>query len=678
MSSETSKPRRKPGLMARAVRFVLRLVWRILWWIGSRTALLVGAVVGIATLAIHAQLPEVDDLLDGRERGSVTLFDRHGEVFAWRGEQGGVLMAGEMSPHLVNAVIATEDKRFYDHWGISPRGIASAIRINLSEGRGPLTGHGGSTITQQTAKLVFLGTQRTMTRKLMEIPYAFAMEIKYSKEEILSIYMNRAYLGAGSNGFDAAARRYFGQSARTVEPAEAAMLAGLLKAPSRFAPTTNLTRARNRADLVLRLMHEQNYLSEVAYTAALANPATLSKAAAARAGGAYADWIMETGPALLTQNTQDDILIQTTFDARLQRAAEGALEEVFDELVREGSNAQAAIVIMSRNGAVRAMVGGRDIGPSAGQFNRATQALRQPGSAFKAVVYAAALEEGFRPDSVVMDAPLTIDVPGSGPWSPKNYTREYLGRITLAEAFARSTNTVAVRVSEDIGRDAVRDLALDLGWQTDLAGGPALARGVSETTLLTLTGLYATFLNDGLKATPHGLMRAQIRGETDPLMQAGTRTGARVLTPESSRQMVWLLGQVMDANYGTGTRARLEGRPAAGKTGTTQAARDAWFVGFTGDYVAGVWMGYDDNTPLTGVTGGGLPAEIWKRTMLRVHEGMPVEPLPSWQPGGQFLRVRIPLGDARTPETRPSGDGPGLIESILQGILGGGATRGEG
>jgi 1A family penicillin-binding protein len=626
----------------------------------------IGLVVGTATLMIHAQLPEVAEVLDGRDRGSVTLFDRHGDVFAWRGDQGGVVMAAAMSPHLVNAVVATEDKRFYSHYGISPRGIASAIRINLREGRGPLSGHGGSTITQQTAKLVFLQTQQTITRKLMEIPYALAMEIKYTKEEILSIYMNRAYLGAGSYGFDAAARRYFGKSSRTVDPAEAAMLAGLLKAPSRFAPTTNLERARARADLVLRLMHEQGRLSEVAYQAALNDPATLSRAAAARAGGAYADWIMDSGPAILTRDTTEDVLIQTSFEPALQRAAETALDEVFTELVRPGSRAQAAIVVMSKDGAVRAMVGGRDVGPSAGQFNRATQAFRQPGSAFKPVVYAAALEAGMEPDSVALDEPLTLTVPGSGPWSPKNYTREYLGRMTLTEALARSTNTIAVRVSEQTGRTAVRRMAEAMGWRSDLANGPSLALGVSETTLLTLTGMYASFLNDGLASEPYGLLRAQLRGDQVPLMQRGERVGVQAMSPRTARRMVGMMEVAMQAPYATGRRAALESRPAAGKTGTTQAARDAWFIGFTGDYVTGVWMGYDDNTPLTGVTGGGLPAEIWRRTMEKVHAGRDITPLPGWSADDRLMRVQIPL---RERGNIPRGEGPGLIEGILRGLL---------
>ncbi|MGB0497195.1 MAG: transglycosylase domain-containing protein, partial [Rubricella sp.] len=398
----------------------------------------------------------------------------------------------------------------------------------------------------------------------------------------------------------------------------------------------------------------------------------------ARAGGAFADWIMESGPEWLTRSTSDDIVARTTFDPAIQRAAERAMSSVFEDLVREGSQAQAAIVVMSRDGAVRAMVGGRDTSPTAGQFNRATQALRQPGSAFKPIVYAAALEQGMDPSDIFVDAPLTINVPGSGPWSPRNYSRENLGPISMAEALARSTNTVAVRVSEAAGRDTVRAMAESLGWVTPLSDGPAIALGVSETTLVQLTGSYAAFLNEGAFVPPYGLSEVRLRDEAVPLLAAGAREPVRAMSVETARRMTWMMRQVIEAPHGTGGRARLEGRPAAGKTGTTQAARDAWFIGFTGDYVAGVWMGYDDNTPLSGVTGGGLPAEIWRRTMEAVHEGLPPTPLPEWRPA-----VAPPLiadGRRQVPYPGPSGGGngnggvqidvPQLVESFLRRILG--------
>jgi 1A family penicillin-binding protein len=603
------------------------------------------------------------DLVDGRARGSVTMMDARGEVFAWRGDQfGGVITANTVSPHLKHAIISTEDRRFYRHLGVSPRGVASAIRINLREGRGALEGHGGSTITQQTAKLLCLGRnyvpeewkneaayeadcrRGSMGRKIREAIYALALEARYSKDEILTIYMNRAYLGAGARGFQAASQRYFGKSAAEVNPSEAAMLAGLLKAPTRYAPTANLQRSQDRASVIIGLMEDEDYLTSTEAAAARANPATLSAAAEARAGGYFADWIMESAPSFLGSQTTEDVIIRTTFDPRLQTAAEQALAWVFENKVREGSKAQAAIVVMDADGAVRAMVGGRKT-KVAGAFNRATQALRQSGSSFKPFIYAAALDLGFTPNAQVVDEPLTINVPGSGPWSPKNYDRKFHGKVTLTEALAQSLNIPAVKVSEEVGRDNVRRIAADFGLESDLAAGPALALGVSESTLLEMTAAYAGILNGGSSVQPYGLTELRLLDDDQPLIGQEGGIGERVITPRAARSLVYMMNQVIET--GTGRRALLDGRPAAGKTGTTQAARDAWFIGFTGDYVAGVWMGYDDNTPLSGVTGGGLPAEIWRETMVRVHDGLPVKALPMDTPS-DTAPAQLADGSVRT------------------------------
>lgn len=632
------------GLVLGLFGFVFAVIWGAVW----RSAAVVGLILGLATFYFYSQLPDYTALLDGRNRGSVTLLDTEGKVFAWRGETfGGQTTAESVSPHLKNAIIATEDKRYYRHFGISPRGIASAIAINLSEGRGPLEGNGGSTITQQVAKLLCLGVpydpKRWKTeadyesdcrsggvkRKIKEIPYALAMEIKYSKNEILTIYFNRAYLGAGARGFEAASQRYFGISAANVNPQQAAMLAGLLKAPSTYAPTTNLKRSQDRAGMVLALMHDQGYLSDAEWQEARAHPATLSQAAQARAGGYFADWVMDSIPDYFGRNATADVVIRTTLDQRIQTATEQAMQAVFETKVKAGSTAEAAIVVMSADGAVRAMVGGRALKVS-GAFNRATQARRQTGSTFKPFVYAAALDLGWTPDSIVEDAPLTINVRGSGPWSPKNYEKDYLGPIPIWRALAKSVNTATVRVSQQVGLDAVRKVAADFGFASDLADGPALALGVSESTLLEMTGAYAGILNGGSSVRPYGLTDLRLKGEDEPLFGAETGIGERVISERAARQLIWMMHQGVE--QGTGMRARLPGREVAGKTGTTQAARDAWFIGFTADYVAGVWMGNNDNKPLTGVTGGGLPAEIWHEVMTRVEEGQPVTPLPMAQP----------------------------------------------
>jgi 1A family penicillin-binding protein len=676
------RPARSRNPVIRLFRAVFGWALRLLWAISWRVTAVLVIVVGLAVAYVYTTLPEYQALMDGRARGSVTLLDREGDVFAWRGDQfGGVVTADTVSPYLKNAVIATEDRRFYMHPGIDPIGIASAMRINLSQGRGPLSGHGGSTITQQTAKLLCFGVaydesqwdseaeyvadcrRTSLWRKVKEAVYAMAMEAKYTKDQILSVYLNRAYLGGGAYGAEAAAERYFGKSAANLNPAEGAMIAGLLTAPSTLAPTANLERSQNRASVVVALMRRQGYLSDQEAAVALANPAALSEAAAQQAGGYFADWIMASGPEFFTRDTTEDVIIRTTLDQRLQRAAEGALKSVFEEKVRDGSKAQAAIVVMSADGAVRAMVGGRDT-TVIGAFNRATQANRQTGSAFKPFVYATALDLGYEPDSVVVDEPYCIDVPGSGRWCPKNYTRDHKGRVTLTRALAESINVPAVKVSESVGRDLVRKVAGDFGIDSDLAAGPALALGASESTLLEMTGAYAGILNGGSSVTPYGLTELKLLGESEPMMGVGGGIGERVIRESAAQELTYMMSRVIAT--GTGGRARLPDREAAGKTGTTQEARDAWFLGFTADYVAGVWMGYDDNTPLTGVTGGGLPAEIWQETMRRVHEGMPAKPLPMSRPAPRVdtrPQAEVPRHPGSVNTNNP-------IETILRGIFG--------
>jgi len=658
------------------------LIWGVAWRVGAVGALILAAFV----FYFYAQMPPVNDMLDARARGSVTLLDRYDKVFAWRGETfGGQITARTVSPYLHDAVVATEDKRFYSHFGLSPQGIASAIRINLREGRGPLDGNGGSTITQQVAKLLCLGVKYDtkiwkseaayetdcrrggLWRKIREVPFALALETKYTKDEILTIYLNRAYLGAGARGFEAAAQRYFGKSANEVDPAEAAMLAGLLKAPSYYAPTNNLQRARDRAAVVLGLMQEQGYLTLAQEETALRNPAALSNAAEAQAGGYFADWVMSEGPDFLTKTTTEDVIMRTTLDQRLQAAAEGALKAVFTEKLREGSNAQAAVVVMSADGAVRAMVGGRAPQPP-GSFNRATMARRQTGSAFKPFVYATAMDMGFTPADYVEDTPLTINIPGSGPWAPRNYDNKFKGLITLTQALAESRNIPAVKIAQAAGLEAVRKVASDFGIESDLAAGPALALGASEATLIEMTGAFAGILNGGSSVRPFGLIDLRLRQDKTPLLDQGGGIGERVISEQSAKYLTYMMYKVVEE--GTGGRARLPGREVAGKTGTTSAARDAWFIGFSADYVAGVWMGYDDNTPLTGVTGGGLPAEVWREVMTRVHQDLPPRPLPMTVP-----EPRLPPapGQAAAPQSYQPGNQakqPDLADQILREVLG--------
>lgn len=633
--------------------FIWKTIFRTIWF----SVLAFVLIIALATFYYYSQLPEASALFDGRARGGVTMLDREGKVFAWRGETFDTVNDEQISPALRDAVVATEDKRFYNHLGIDPRGIASAIKINISEGRGPLEGNGGSTITQQVSKLLCLGEAfdptrwkseaefeancraSSLWRKIKEVPYSFAMEIKYSKDEILNIYMNRSYLGGGARGFEAASERYFGKHASEVTVPESAMLAGLLKAPSYFAPTSNIQRAQDRANVVLQLMHEQGRISDTQYTAAKAHPAVLSQAAQARAGGYFADWLMESGPGFLTTETTEDVTILTTFDQKIQNAAERALKRIFDEKVRDNSKAEAAVVVLSADGAVRAMIGGRDT-KVRGVFNRATQAKRQTGSSFKPFVYAAALDQGMTPESTISDGPLTIRG-----WSPQNYTRRFHGDVTLTRALSNSYNVATIRLQEKVGRDSVRRIAEEFGVGTDLPNVPSLSLGVFDSTLLEMTGAYAGIRNGGRAVRPYGVVELRVRGDKSPMIAQVGGLGQRVISQQSASELISMMRQVIRS--GTGGRAKLGDRDAAGKTGTTSSYRDAWFIGFTDQYVAGVWMGYDDNTKLTGVTGGGLPAEIWQAVMSEIHKGLPNEPL------GRFVGDEgSRIGDGVAPSVR--------------------------
>lgn len=684
-------PRRNPvaRFFIGIFRWFFGLIWRVVWRVTAIAVFLLALGVGY----FYTTLPPVQELLDGRARGSVTLLDRDGDIFAWRGDQfGGAVTADSVSPHLKHAVLATEDKRFYQHFGVSPRGIASAIRINLAEGRGPLSGHGGSTITQQTAKLLCLGVpfdpdewkseaeyvadcrETSLVRKGREALYAMALEAKYTKDEILSIYLNRAYLGAGAYGAEAAAERYFSKHAGELNPQQAAMLAGLLTAPSTLSPTNNLERSQSRASTVLRLMREQDYLTAAQEEEAQANPATLSEEAERRTGGYFADWAMSVlEDNAFTQNTSDDLVLRTTLDPRLQRAAEAAMNKVYSEKVtKPGSVVEAAIVVMSSDGAVRAMVGGKKTGVS-GVFNRATQAKRQTGSSFKPFVYATALELGYSPYDTVVDEPFCMNIPGSGQWCPENYTRNYKGRVTLTQALANSLNIPAVKISENVGRDLVQKVATGFGIHSDLYDTPAMALGTSEATLLEMTAAYAGFLNGGSRVVPYGQVELRVKGEDEPLVTQNTGIQERVIQQEAAGQLVWMLQHVV--SEGTGRRAQLpDGREAAGKTGTSNDARDAWFIGFTADYVVGVWMGNDDNSPLSGVTGGGLPADIWRETMVRVSEGLEQRPLPATPPAEPAPQVvEQQPQQQQQPQRQPQRqERDNIIRQIINDLLGGG------
>ena len=662
----------KPNFLIRVIRKIILFFVKIIWSFVWRTSLIMTVGIMIAVSYYFFNLKEFSSLLDERSRGSVTLENSLGEVFAWRGDNFAEnLTANNISPHLKNAILATEDRRFYTHFGISPRGIANAVYINLKEGRGPLSGHGGSTITQQTAKLVCLGKpftksewksekayeascrKSTVWRKVKEALYALSLEFKFSKDEILTIYINRVFLGAGTRGFEAAAQRYFAKSAKVVNPSEAAMLAGLLKAPTRYAPTNNLKRSQERANLVIGQMENQGFLSTIEANFAQKNPAVLSKLAQARAGGYFADWVMASLPKYLTHETTEDVIITTTFDPVIQNAAEKAVKRVFENQVSQHSKAQAAVIIMSPNGAVRAMVGGKEAS-GAGLFNRATQALRQTGSLFKTVVFAAALEMGYSPNDLVNDEQITISLPGANSWTPKNYSNTFNGRVTLTKAFSESLNIPAVKISEAVGRTSVSELGKKFGLFSDPNNGPAIALGTSEATLIDLVGAYATILNQGTRVEPFGWKKLQLeKNKNEVLMIKSETPNMKIINSETAKDLMFMMSEVTKS--GTGKRAKFPDWEVAGKTGTSQSARDAWFIGFSEYYVAGVWMGYDDNTPLQGVTGGGLPADIWRTAMEEIHSNLPPTPL---------LKMRQNSSSGKNIETRFSE--PSSLGTILE------------
>ena len=582
---------------------------------GVRAFLVVGVWGALAVAGVlawyGADLPATDSL-DATALGPrVTILASDGaEIGGFGGLRAGEVALTELSPALLQAVIATEDRRFRRHFGIDVIAILRATLANAFSGR---IRQGGSTITQQLAKNLFLSPERTFKRKVKEALLAFSLERRFSKDEILGLYLNRVYLGAGAWGVEAAARTYFGKSARAVSLAEAAMLAGLLKAPSRYAPSANPEGARERAAVVLGDMVEAGFITAEAAAAAQRTPAGAVKSALGQRGSRYfADWIVNRLPGYLGGGG-GDLRVATTLDRRLQRAAESALGAA---LAEAPGGAQGALIAMSPDGAVRAMVGGRSY--AQGPFNRAVNATRQPGSAFKLFVYLAGLEAGLTPDDVIEDRP--VDVEG---WRPRNYSGAFVGAVSLREAFARSINTVAVRVSERAGRHAVIEVAARLGISGEIAPHPSIALGAAEVNLIELTAAYGALANGGNAILPYGVVEIRDGGDGLAYRRQGSGLGRAIGGRE-----VALMTEMLEAAIAEGTgRAAALDRPAGGKTGTSQDFRDAWFIGFTADLVAGVWVGNDDSAPMPGVTGGTLPARIWRAFMTAAHEGLPKRPL---------------------------------------------------
>ena len=591
-------------MLTRAAKLgVLLLLW---------VAIVGGLVLGYFALT----LPDTGELTRAERRPSVTILAADGSLLTTLGDLfGQPLTLKEMSPYLPKAVVATEDRRFYSHFGVDPIGLARALFANIAAGH---VVQGGSTITQQLAKNLFLTPERSLSRKIQETLLALWLEHRFSKSQILEIYLNRVYLGAGTYGVDAAAHRYFNKSARQTNLYESAAIAGLLKAPTRFNPTHDPDKAAARTAQVLAKMADAGFVTSTQAMAALSGGTSLTAVPITRPGARYfADWVAEQLGGFADMGNRD-LTVVTTLDPRMQAQAEAAIADV---IAREGSRmavTQGALVAMSPDGAVRAMVGGRDYSQS--QFNRATQAQRQPGSAFKPFVYLAGLEAGLRPYDQFLDAPIRV-----GSWQPRDYTGRYQGEMTFADGLAQSVNTIAVQVAQRAGIRNVVAVAHRLGISSELTPEMSLALGTNEVNLLELVSAFATFANGGNGVWAHGI--SEVRDNTGKIVFRRTGSGlGQVVNPEFTAEMNEMLGAVID--HGTGRSAALT-RPAAGKTGTTQDYRDAWFVGYTADLVAGVWLGNDDNSPMNKVTGGSLPAQTWRRFMLAATQAMPVRPLPS-------------------------------------------------
>jgi len=653
-ASRERKPRPSKASRNRRTKTPARVgLYRLFYWGAVLGLWAVIAVVGVV-IWVGAHLPAIQALEIPKRPPTIQIVGFDGSVLATRGEMPGANVSlKDLPPYLPKAFIAIEDRRFYSHYGVDPIGIARAAVANILH-RG--VSQGGSTLTQQLAKNLFLTQERTLQRKLQEVELALWLERKHSKSQILELYLNRVYFGSGAYGVEAAAQRYFGKSAKNVTIAEAAMLAGLVKSPSRLAPNRNPEGAEKRAQTVLTAMADAKFITETQAKASIGHPSYNVKAAGAGTVNYVADWIGEVLDDLIGQIDQN-IVVETSIDPKLQGVAEAS---IIDELAAKSVKfnvSQGALVAMTPEGAVRAMIGGRNYADS--QYNRAVTAKRQPGSAFKPFVYLTAIEAGLTPDTIRQDAPL--DVKG---WKPENYTHEYFGAVTLTQGLAMSLNTVAVRLGLEVGAKNVVRTAHRLGIASKLETNASIALGTSEVSLTELVGAYAPFANGGRGVTPHVVTK--IRTPEGKVLYARLPDQlGQVIEPRSVAMMNTMMQETLLS--GTARKAEIPGWMAAGKTGTSQDFRDAWFIGYTANLVTGVWLGNDDNSPTRKATGGGLPVEVWTRFMRVAHQGVPVAALPNSQAGGFFSNLMQTASQVSAPSS-PTAAAPQPVGSAARPV----------
>lgn len=633
-----------------AKRLTLGRIIRFFFYWGFVAAIWIGIAITGVVVYYAMQLPAADTWAVPERPANIRIVAADGQLMSNRGKMGGEAVSFRELPHYVPAaVIAIEDRRFMSHFGVDPIGILGAIRINLTEGRGPLTGHGGSTITQQVAKNLFLTPEQTIGRKVQEALLAIWLEQNYSKEQILELYLNRVYFGAGASGIEAAAQVYFGKSARNLSLGEAAILAGVLQAPSRLSPSRHPEAAAARARTVLNEMAAEDYISVEEARAAAIDPNKRIRTRVAGAEYYVADWV-ETLMDAYIGTVDRDVVVYTTINWDLQKQAEFLVKEMVLENGEDRNFSQGALVAMDTSGAVQAIVGGTDYTQS--QYNRAVTARRQPGSAFKPFVYLTALEAGFTPESIAEDA--LFDYQG---WSPKNYNDKYVGRVSLRDGLANSLNTVAGRLAIHVGPQNVVNTARRLGISSPLLPVPSIALGSQEVSLLELTAAYAPFSNGGNGVIAHVITR--IESASGELLYENIPAGpGQVVSSQNVAMMNDMLSYAVEV--GTAKKAHVGNWPIAGKTGTSQNNRDAVFVGYSARMITGVWLGNDDGSPMKGVGGGSFPVAIWSGFMEHAHKGLAIAGLPA---EGYTRLAEVPTLADDAPKSR-------TLVDLISGIFG--------